>query len=584
MDTIGRETLADIRAACDIADIVSQYVTLTKSGSGYLKGLCPFHSEKTPSFTVTPAKGIYKCFGCGESGDVITFIMKIEGLEFVEAVKFLAQKANIEIKVSGEDEARMKRRRTLYDINRDAARYYYSVLTRDDKNDGIAYLRRRGLGDKLIRTYGLGFAQNAWDGLTKHLLGLGYAPDMLTELGLAVKNKSGGLYDRFRNRVMFPIIDISGNVIGFGGRTVSGEGAKYLNSPESPIFKKSENLFSLNFAKAQKSDTLILAEGYMDVISLYGAGFKNAAASLGTSLTAQQARLAARYFKKIAIAYDSDSAGRAASVKALNLFSDLSVEVKVLDLGDKKDPDEFIRAYGAGAFSKLFDSSKGYIDYALYELAQKNDIREPQGKVGFLRGAARILAEVQSSLERDVYTAKIANEYEVSREALEGEIRRIAKLNRRQAETKRKRELISPGPKKTAPPTPEQLILSILYDEPTLCGEIEGRLSPGDLKSETDAKILKYIIKAYEGGRLPDISEAHGELSADEVSYLASIVGNSFSDRKGTLFDLVSKLEEERLKAQSAEGGGSEAEWVKHLKKKKAGNSEKKDGDKYGRR
>ena len=573
MEIIGRETLADIRASCDIADIVSQYVQLTRSGSGYLKGLCPFHSEKTPSFTVTPSKGIYKCFGCGESGDVITFIMKIEGLEFVEAVKYLAAKANIELKMSREGEQLLKQRRALYELNRDAARYYNSVLTADDKNDGIAYLRKRGLSDRLIRTYGLGFSKNIWDGATRHLLGLGYHPSQLVELGLSVKNKSGGLYDRFRNRVMFPIIDISGNVIGFGGRTVSGEGAKYLNSPESPIFKKSENLFSLNFAKAQKSDTLILAEGYMDVISLYGAGFRYAAASLGTSLTAQQARLASRYFKKIAIAYDSDGAGRAASAKALNLFSDLNVEVKVLDLGDKKDPDEFIRAYGPNAFSKLFDSSKGYIDYALYELSLKNDVSDPQGKVAFLRRAASVLADVKSSLERDVYISKISSEYDVSREALEGEIKRITAKNRRQAETKRKRDLISPAAKKSAPPTAEQLIISILYDEPSLWEEIKDRLSPADMKDERDERILRFIIDAYENDRLPDISEAHMRLSADEVSYLASLIQNGFTDRKGALLDLAAKLEEERLKEESAMEEDSTKKWVELLKKKKAGNS-----------
>ncbi|MBQ1435044.1 MAG: DNA primase, partial [Clostridia bacterium] len=452
-------------------------------------------------------------------------------------------------------------------------RYYNSVLTADDKNDGIAYLRKRGLSDRLIRTYGLGFSKNIWDGATRHLLGLGYHPSQLVELGLSVKNKSGGLYDRFRNRVMFPIIDISGNVIGFGGRTVSGEGAKYLNSPESPIFKKSENLFSLNFAKAQKSDTLILAEGYMDVISLYGAGFKYAAASLGTSLTAQQARLASRYFKKIAIAYDSDGAGRAASAKALNLFSDLNVEVKVLDLGDKKDPDEFIRAYGPNAFSKLFDSSKGYIDYALYELSLKNDVSDPQGKVAFLRRAASVLADVKSSLERDVYISKISSEYDVSREALEGEIKRITAKNRRQAETKRKRDLISPAAKKSAPPTAEQLIISILYDEPSLWEEIKDRLSPADMKDERDERILRFIIDAYENDRLPDISEAHMRLSADEVSYLASLIQNGFTDRKGALLDLAAKLEEERLKEESAMEEDSTKKWVELLKKKKAGNS-----------
>ena len=279
------------------------------------------------------------------------------------------------------------------------------------------------------------------------------------------------------------------------------------------------------------------------------------------------------YFKKIAIAYDSDGAGRAASAKALNLFSDLNVEVKVLDLGDKKDPDEFIRAYGPNAFSKLFDSSKGYIDYALYELSLKNDVSDPQGKVAFLRRAASVLADVKSSLERDVYISKISSEYDVSREALEGEIKRITAKNRRQAETKRKRDLISPAAKKSAPPTAEQLIISILYDEPSLWEEIKDRLSPADMKDERDERILRFIIDAYENDRLPDISEAHMRLSADEVSYLASLIQNGFTDRKGALLDLAAKLEEERLKEESAMEEDSTKKWVELLKKKKAGNS-----------
>ena len=242
-------------------------------------------------------------------------------------------------------------------------------------------------------------------------------------------------------------------------------------------------------------------------------------------------------------------------------------------MGDKKDPDEFIRAYGAGAFSKLFDSSKGYIDYSLYELSQKNDVSDPRGKVSFLRGAAAILADVKSSLERDVYISKIAAEYDVSREALEGEIKRIVRNNRRQAETKRKRELISPAAKKNAPPTSEQLLLSILFDEPALWDEISQRISPEDMKDEKDAKILKYIIDAYDEGRLPDISEAHLYLSADEVGYLASMMQHSFTDRKGALLDITAHLEEERLKEESVLKEDVTKKWVELLKKKKAGNS-----------
>jgi len=572
MDIIGREVLMRIRESCDIADIVSQYVTLTRSGGGYLKGLCPFHSEKTPSFTVTPSKGIYKCFGCGESGDVINFIMKIEGLEFVEAVKLLASKANIEIKMSREGEQIVKRRRTLFDINRDAARFYNSQLTRDDRNDGIVYLRKRGMSDRLIRTYGLGFAPNAWDSVTSHLLSKGYKPADLVELGLSIKNKSGGLYDRFRNRVMFPIIDVSGNVIGFGGRTLGDDAAKYLNSPESYIFKKSENLFSLNFAKSQKSDTLILAEGYMDVISLYGAGFKYAAASLGTSLTQQQARLASRYFKKIVIAYDSDNAGRTASQKAINIFSQLNVEVKVLNLGDKKDPDEYIKAYGAASFAKLFDSSRGYVDHQLYELSIKNNIHEPEGRINFLRGAAKIIAGIGSSLERDVYISKIANEYEVSREAVENEVKRISAAGRKQAESKRRRELIMPKNQAKVIPSSQQLILSILYDEPNLYKEVEERLDVSYMKTDTDKKIFEYLVSLYKNGELPDISQAHAYLTPDEVSYLASIIENHFADRKGTLIDLVSKLEEEQLKEGTLSDEDSEKRWIELMKKKKTSN------------
>ena len=360
--------LDELIARTDIVDLVGEYVRLTKKGRNYW-GLCPFHSEKTPSFSVSPDKQIFKCFGCGKGGGAINFIMELDSLPFRDAVGVLAKRVNLEVPDTGGFSAGMKERREkLLTINKAAARVFHKWLYAPEGAAGLAYLQRRGLSRGTLTRFGLGFAPDRWDGLLTALAEQGWDKADLLDAGLAVSNKDGRIYDRFRNRVMFPIIDVRGDVIGFGGR-VLGEGTpKYLNSPDTPVFNKSRNLFALNLAKNTKLGRIVLTEGYMDTISLYQAGFDCAVASLGTSLTADHAKLLSRFTKEVVICYDADSAGVQAANRAIPMLEKTGLKVKVLRVTGAKDPDEFLRSFGRDAFARLLDQSENYVEYNLRQL------------------------------------------------------------------------------------------------------------------------------------------------------------------------------------------------------------------------
>lgn len=440
---IDNQIIEEIKARNDIVDVISSYTSLKRAGSNML-GLCPFHSEKTPSFTVFTANQGYYCFGCGAGGDVITFIRQIENLEYIPALEFLAKRAGITLPENtrrtegGFDRVRMQ------NMNRDAARFFRECLF--DPNIGseaMAYLQRRGLDTATIKRFGLGFSPPSFSALTKHMRDLGYTQEELIAGFLCGRSqKTGGLFDYFRNRVMFPIIDVSGNVIAFGGRVMDDSLPKYLNSSDTPIFKKSKNLFALNFARTACTSELILCEGYMDVIALHAAGFTNAVATLGTALTPEQARIMSRYTKKVLISYDSDAAGQKAANRAIGILGEVGLEVRVLKISGAKDPDEFIRKYGAEKFSEQLSGSRGKFEYNMDNVLARHDISVPDEKIKACAELCALVAEIYSSAEREVYIGAISKKLEIPSESIRSDVERIFKKKKREYKKQQSQKIV----------------------------------------------------------------------------------------------------------------------------------------------
>ncbi|MEG1895906.1 MAG: DNA primase, partial [Oscillospiraceae bacterium] len=404
---IPKEYIQELVQRNDVIDVVSAHVQLKRNGRIY-KGLCPFHSERTPSFTVYPETQSYYCFGCGAGGDVITFIKDIDGLTYIEAIKQLAQQSGMSL--PDEDDGAARRKGRVLEMNKLAARFYHQNLNSENGKSARQYLRQRQLSDKTIVAFGVGYASDSWQSLTDFLKGKGYSEDELVQAYLAARSSKGNLYDVFRNRVIFPIIDLRGNVIAFGGRQLGEGGPKYLNSGDTPVFKKSNGLFALNIAKKSGRDKFILAEGYMDVISLHQAGFNNAIATLGTALTGQQAKLIADYTQTVVIAYDSDEAGQKATKRAIEIFSKENVTVQVLQMEGAKDPDEFIKKFGEQRFEMLLEGASSALDYELLKLRKQYDIKDTQGRVDYLTKACGVLSKLPSPILQDIYCSKLCAE------------------------------------------------------------------------------------------------------------------------------------------------------------------------------
>lgn len=391
-----------------VVDVIGGHVHLKRHGRIY-KGLCPFHSEKTPSFTVYPDTQSYYCFGCGAGGDIISFAKEINGLTYVEAVKMLAQQSGMPLPDEDDKLSRLKSR--IYEMNKIAARYFHANLNSEKGKNARIYLRQRQLSDKTIVNFGIGYASDGWQDLCNHLKRKGFSEEEMVSAYLAARSSKGNIYDIFRDRIIFPIIDLRGNVIAFGGRRMGDEGGpKYLNSGDTPVFKKSNGLFALNLAKKSGKETFILAEGYMDVISLHQAGFNNAIATLGTALTSQQAKLIADYAKNVVIAYDSDEAGQKATRRAMDIFSKEDVTVQVLQMDGAKDPDEYIKKFGRDRFEALIEKANSALDFELLKLRKQYDIKDTQGRIDYLTKSCDILAAIPSPVLQDVYCSRLAGE------------------------------------------------------------------------------------------------------------------------------------------------------------------------------
>lgn len=548
----------------DIVDVVGSYVRLTKRSGSNQFGLCPFHSEKTPSFSVSPDKQIYHCFGCGKGGGVINFIMEIESLTFPEAVEFLAKRVGMAMPEQ-EDNREAKKRRRMLELNRDAAKFFYSCLSGPNGGPALDYMAKREITPATAKRFGLGYAPDTWDSLIKAMKELGYSEYELFDAGLVRKGKNGGHYDTFRSRLMFPVIDVRGDVIGFSGR-ILGEGEpKYMNSPETLVFNKSRNLFALNLAKKSKSGHIILAEGNIDVVMMHQAGFDSAVASLGTSLTPEQARLISHYTKEVIIAYDSDGAGKKAAQRAIGLLDKLDVKVKVLSMSGAKDPDEYIKTKGADAFRNLLDKSENHIDYRLQTVTDKYDLSVDEQKVAFLKEASDMVARLPGSVERQVYAIRIAGMAGVSNDVVVQEVERRRKKLTRSAQRLDARnqshpeKQFQPKEKEYRYENPESAaaeegLIRLLYLDQGIC---RGKTLPGpeEFSSPVLARIYSVLKSKFEKGEIISMATVSAVLLPQEASLLASILQKPemLSNGEKALSDYIGRIKRQNELARSAE-------------------------------
>lgn len=569
MYVINDNVLDEIRDRADIVDLIGEYVDLKRSGSNYM-GLCPFHSEKTPSFSVSPSKGIFKCFGCGVGGDVITFVMKRENLSFPEAVEFLADKYSVRLEVYKDEnkEARDKRDR-LYEINREAGLHFLKNYQASQKTQ--LYLKNRMLNDKTIRSYGIGYSKDSWTDLFDHLTKLGYKEEELLELNLISKSKNGNYIDRFRDRVMFPIINRNNRIIGFGARAFGDEKPKYLNSRETPIFHKGNNVFNMNIISRESTrERIILVEGYMDVISLYNSGINYSVASLGTSLTIDQANIIKKMAKDIYICYDSDNAGINATSRAIDIFLEASVKPKIIELEGGLDPDDFIKKYGMEGFENKIKSAISYIEFKIKKLKENFNLEDSEGLSNFTIESAKILSSIINPIERDIFVKDFSRKYNISFAAIENYINY---LNRNKLkETKREKLKVKKNTnvvKSNKARAQEELLSYSLLDN-DIYKYIKNKIEvfyftnamtravfeeiPSLYKEEMEVKDFLSLLESnrlvdieFVGNILSIISEIHvDDKIVDEL--IRTIEGNYLRDRKNKILENIEKLQGEENK------------------------------------
>lgn len=524
---ISRETVEEVLLRTDIMTLIGGYVSLKRAGSN-VKGLCPFHSEKTPSFTVYPSDNSFYCFGCGVGGDAISFTMKMEHLDYPDAIKFLAKRAGITVIDDEKDKyqgAPKFDKERMYKMNADAARFFHAQLNKDNPDSRAAlkyFTEERGLSGATIKQFGLGYAPNSFDLFSKYMLSRGYNYEELVAGFLCGKSERGTYYDTFRNRVMFPIIDVAGHVIAFGGRVMDDSKPKYKNSSDTPVFKKLRNLFALNLARHTCQDTLILCEGYMDVIALHSAGFSNAVATLGTAITSEQARLMSRYTKQVLICYDSDEAGQKAAQRAMAMLEEVGLEVRVIAIPDAKDPDEYIKKFGADRFKGVLNAAKSKFEYNLQRIISKYDINVPQQKINALNELVNMIAGVYSAAERDVYIREVAKRFGIGYESLKADVDRVIAKNAsayKRGESRRmEQESIGYADKVNPDYIKEPAIakmeervlgLMLLFPEHRSAVFSRGLLSEEDFFTGLGKEIFVFLREAYENGdeRLVTMSE-----------------------------------------------------------------------------
>ncbi len=580
---ISERFIQELQDKIDIETVISSHVNLKRRGKT-LVGLCPFHNEKTPSFTVYPESRSFYCFGCGAGGDVISFVRRIENLDYIEAVKAVAQMAGVSMPEDGYDDTLSKQRQRLLGANREAARFFHEQLMNPKNKDALNYFLKRGLDRNIIRRFGLGYAPNDWRELTNHLKSKGFTEHELVLANLARRSDKNGranYYDNFRNRVMFPIIDLRGNVIAFGGRVMDDSKPKYINTSDTLVYKKSNGVFGLNLAKNANENKLILVEGYMDVIALHQAGFTNAIACLGTAFTAEQANLLSRYADEIIICYDNDGAGRTATARALGVLSKTGLKLRVVQMSGGKDADEIIRTHGKERFADLLKGAASTTEYKLLEARAKYDLNTDDGKVEFLNSAAAILAGC-GIIEREIYSNRLSAELGISVEGMNAQIKNAAARQKRLEESRKKsetQEMLNKSfedknnperAKNLMAAKAEETLISSFMRNPDFYKKLKEKISPDDFVTAFNRRIFECLVNALEEGYMPDLSLFSSDFTPEEmdsvtrISLISSSLGNTIKECEDCIAVLKEKSEPTVVDASDV----SDEEFLKLFKKK----------------
>ncbi len=580
---INERFIQELQEKVDIESVISSSITLKRRGKT-LVGLCPFHNEKTPSFTVYPESNSFYCFGCGAGGDVITFVRRMENLDYIEAVKSVAQMAGMSMPEDGYDDTLSKQRMKLLSANREAARFYHECLMDPKNRDALDYFLNRGLSINTIRRFGLGYAPNDWRELINHLKSKGFTEHELVLANLARRSDKDGrtnFYDNFRNRVMFPIIDLRGNVIAFGGRVMDDSKPKYINTSDTLVYKKSNGVFGLNLAKNANDNKLILVEGYMDVIALHQAGFTNAIACLGTAFTNEQANLLSRYADEVIICYDNDGAGRTATARALGVLNKTGLKLRVVQMTGGKDADEIIRTHGKERFADLLKGAASTTEYKLLEERAKRDLSTDDGKVEFLIAAAQVLASC-GTIERDIYSTRLSNELGVSADSIKAQIKSAeGKLRRLEESRKHKEEMAAieksfedkNNPERAAnlkAARAEETLIASFMRNPDFYNKLKERISPEDFVTAFNRRIMQSLVKALENGIEPNLSAFSADFTPEEMDsvtrifHLSSTLGNTLRECE----DCIEVLKDKSSQKITDTSSMSDEEFLKLFKKK----------------
>lgn len=567
--------LQELKFKTDIEDIISTYVTLKKRGNTSV-GLCPFHNEKTPSFTVYNDTQSFYCFGCGAGGDAIGFIRKIENLDYIDAVKLLAQRAGMQMPQDGFDDSISKKRRRILEINRESAKFFHSYMMSEQGRVGLEYFLNRGLTKKTITKFGLGYAPDSWDSLLKHLKSLGYGIGEMVDAGVVKVGRNNNYYDTFKNRVMTPIIDVRGNVIAFGGRVLDDSKPKYVNTSDTLVYKKTNELFALNLAKDSGKDTLILCEGYMDVISMHQAGFTNAVAGCGTALTSEQVRLISRYANEVILAYDADEAGQKAVHKAMNLFKTTDVKIKVPKFVGGKDPDEIIKKLGRDKFKGMLEGATNDTEFALLEIKDKYDISTTQGKIDFVGDALKVIASLQP-VEQDLYLSRISNELSIEKSSLKLQLLTIVKLRKNREKKSQYKTIINDYTRNEARKTydtgistrqskAESRLLTLLIYYPD-CSKLLNNFDSSRLSDGFVKKAYAVLLERINDGLDFDLMTLGEQFSDTDYAKFSKLMNTNIdsANPKEEFKDCLNIINEEYEKKNSSSPSGMSEDEFRNL-------------------
>ncbi|HEX9061423.1 MAG TPA: DNA primase [Clostridia bacterium] len=552
------DIIEEVRVNNDIVEVISEYVRLEKKGKDYF-GLCPFHKEKTPSFCVVPGKQLYYCFGCGKGGNVFHFIMNSENIDFYETVKLLAERARIQLPDgNGEEQEKLKLKQEIIKLNTEAARFYFECLGSSKGEKARQYLSKRNISEKVARRFGIGYSPDEWNTLYKHLKSKGFGDDLL-EISGVVQKKNGSWFDRFHGRVIFPIFDVRGKAVGFGGRVTDDSLPKYVNSPETPVYSKGKNLYALNLAKSSGQKKLVVVEGYMDVISLHQCGIVNSVASLGTALTESQGRILKKYAEEIIISYDADTAGQAATMRGLDLLRDLGSSVRVLLIPDGKDPDEFIKRNGPAAMRDLIEKSVSLVDYKASIIKKQVNIESIEGKVEFLNKITDILLKIDNNIEREIYLKKFSKEFSISEESIMSEIikrtkpRTQLKISSLKKNEGSLRDGQTDAAHDKAVSKDESILLAVLCTDNSVFPAVKDKLSPEDFLNENSRKAAKIVFERLESKKGIVVAELFNIFDEPHANEFAAVIKDGFGDTKKTVLDVMSRIEKHKLEHRKKE-------------------------------